>query len=195
MSKPRFILASKSPRRSELLQNAEVEFEVAVSGADEDKIPKDLPPHIYVQELAVLKGTSVASDYKKGCYVIAADTVVVHDGEIIGKPKDAADARRILLSLSADTHFVYTGFSVTDAANMHTVSGYEMTEVHFKKLSDDEIDAYIDTGAVYDKAGAYGIQGRAGLFVDYIKGDFFNVVGLPVCALNKLMIKEFNISL
>ena len=95
MSKPRFILASKSPRRSELLQNEEVEFEVAVSGADEDKIPKDLPPHIYVQELAVLKGTSVASDYKKGCYVIAADTVVVHDGEIIGKPKDAADARGI----------------------------------------------------------------------------------------------------
>ncbi len=195
MSKPRFILASKSPRRSELLGNIDVDFEVSVSDADEDKIPKTLPPHLYVQELAVLKGTSVASGYKKGCYVIAADTVVVYNGEIIGKPADAEDAKRILSALSGNTHFVYTGFSVTDAANMHTVSGYEATEVHFKDLEDREIDDYINSGAPFDKAGAYGIQGRAGLFVDGIKGDFFNVVGLPVCALNKLMIKEFNISL
>lgn len=195
MNKPRFILASKSPRRSELLGNIDVDFEVSVSDADEDKIPKTLPPHLYVQELAVLKGTSVAAEYKKGCYVIAADTVVVYNGEIIGKPADAEDAKRILSALSGNTHFVYTGFSVTDAANMHTVSGYEATEVHFKDLSDGEIDDYIASGAPFDKAGAYGIQGRAGLFVDTIRGDFFNVVGLPVCALNKLMIKEFNISL
>ncbi len=195
MSKPRLILASKSPRRCELLRNTDTEFEVCVSGADEDKIPKDLPPQLYVQELAVLKGTSVADGYGKNCYVIAADTVVVHNDQIIGKPKDAADAKRILTSLSGDTHFVYTGFSVTDASNMHTVSGFEVTEVHFKDLSETEIDEYIASGAPFDKAGGYGIQGRAGLFADSIKGDFFNVVGLPLCALNNLMVKEFNISL
>lgn len=195
MSKPRFILASKSPRRSELLGNIDVDFEVSVSNADEDKIPKTLSPQLYVQELAVLKGTSVAAEYKKGCYVIAADTVVVYNGEIIGKPKDAGDAKHILTELSGNTHYVYTGYSVTDAANMHTASDYEMTEVYFKELTDEEIDDYIATGAPFDKAGGYGIQGRAGLFVDSIKGDFFNVVGLPLCGLNKLMKKEFNISL
>lgn len=195
MKKQRFILASKSPRRSELLGNIDVEFEISVSNADEDIIPKTLAPQMYVQELAVLKGTAVASEYKKGCYVIAADTVVVFNGEIIGKPKDADDARRILTELSGNTHYVYTGYSVTDASNMHTASDYEMTEVHFKELTEKEIDEYIASGAPFDKAGGYGIQGRAGLFVDSIKGDFFNVVGLPLCGLNKLMIKEFNISL
>ena len=195
MNKPKFVLASKSPRRCELLKNIGVEFEVCVSGADEDQIPKDLPPHLYVQELAVIKGTFVSDNFKKGAYVIAADTVVVHNGEIIGKPKDREDAKRILNALSNSTHFVYTGFSVTDAANAHTASGYEVTEVHFKELTDAEIEAYIDSGAPFDKAGAYGIQGVAGLFVDKINGDFFNVVGLPLCALNNLLIKEFNISL
>ncbi len=193
--KPRFVLASKSPRRKELLENLDVKFEVSVSNADEDKIPKSLPPQLYVQELAVLKGTAVANDFKAGHYIIAADTVVVFEGDIIGKPKDKADAKRILSALSGKSHYVYTGFSVTDAANMHTASGYECSEVHFKELTDNEIDAYIATGAPMDKAGAYGIQGRAGLFVDEIKGDFFNIVGLPLCGLNNLMIKEFNISL
>lgn len=195
MSKSRLVLASKSPRRSELLENLGVEFEVKVSGADEDGIPRTLPPHIYVQELAVLKGTAVAADCKRGIFVIAADTVVVCDGEIIGKPKDQDDAYRMLKMLSGREHYVYTGFSVTDASNMMTVSGYEMTEVHFKELSETEIEQYIESGEPFDKAGGYGIQGKASLFVDSIKGDFFNVVGLPLCALNNLMIKEFNISL
>ena len=195
MSKPKFVLASKSPRRSELLQNIGVEFEVIVSGADESEIPATLPPHIYVQELAVLKGTAVAADCRIGRLVIAADTVVVCDGEIMGKPKDAEDAYRMLKMFSGREHYVYTGFSVSDSSNMMTVSGYEMTEVHFKELSDDEINEYINSGECFDKAGGYGIQGKASLFVDSIKGDFFNVVGLPLCALNNLLIKEFNISL
>lgn len=195
MKNPKFVLASKSPRRAELLKNIGVDFSVKVSGADESQIPKDLPPNIYVQELAVLKGTAVSEEFGGGSYVIAADTVVVFDGEIIGKPKDKADARRILKLLSNNTHKVYTGYSVTDAANVHTASGCEVTDVHFKELTDGEIDAYIATGEPLDKAGAYGIQGTGSLFADEIRGDFFNVVGLPLCALNKLMIKEFNISL
>lgn len=195
MKNPKFVLASKSPRRAELLKNLGVDFSVKVSGADESQIPKDLPPNIYVQELAVLKGTAVSEEFGGGSYVIAADTVVVFDGEIIGKPKDKADARRILKLLSNNTHKVYTGYSVTDAANVHTASGCEVTDVHFKELTDGEIDAYIATGEPLDKAGAYGIQGAGSLFADEIRGDFFNVVGLPLCALNKLMIKEFNISL
>lgn len=195
MNKPKFILASKSPRRAELLQNIGVDFKVEVSGADESRISKDLPPHIYVQELAVLKGTAVSEHFGKEHFVIAADTVVVFENEIIGKPQDADDAKRILKLLSDNTHRVYTGYSVTNAANVHTASGCEMTEVHFKELTDAEIDSYIASGEPFDKAGAYGIQGAGGLFADEIHGDFFNVVGLPLCALNKLMIKEFNISL
>jgi len=195
MDKIKFVLASKSPRRCELLKNLGVDFEVSVSGADESKVPKDLPPQLYVQELAVIKGTSVAEQYKKGCYIIAADTVVVYDGEIIGKPKDSEDAKRMLSMFSGNTHRVYTGFSVTDAGSGKTVSDYEMTEVHFKELSDSEMDAYIASGEPFDKAGGYGIQGRAGLFVDSITGDFFNVVGLPLCKLNNLIKKEFDILL
>lgn len=195
MSKSKFVLASKSPRRCELLRNLDVDFEVMVSGADESVVPKDLPPQLYVQELAVLKGTSVSSSCGKNRYVIAADTVVVYNGEIIGKPKDSQDAERMLSMFSGATHQVYTGFSITDSSSGKTVSGYELTEVRFRNLSREEKDAYISSGAPFDKAGGYGIQGRAGLFVEGIDGDFFNVVGLPICALNELMKKEFNISL
>lgn len=195
MEKVKFVLASKSPRRYELLKNLGLDFLVAISGADESGVPKDLPPELYVQELAVLKGTSMSSRYAKGYFVIAADTVVVYNGEIIGKPVDEADAERILKMLSGNTHKVYTGFSVTDAGNGKTVSGYEVTDVHFRELSDEEIADYIASKAPFDKAGAYGIQGRAGLFADRIDGDFFNVVGLPLCALGNLIKKEFNISL
>ncbi len=195
MKKPLFVLASKSPRRSELLKNLGVEFDIAVSDVDESKIPKDLPPKLYVQELALLKGTSIGAGCGAGKYVIAADTVVVFDGEIIGKPTDEADARRMLNMMSGATHEVYTGFSVTDSTTGMTVSGYEMTKVRFRQLSDAEIDDYIASGTPYDKAGGYGIQGRASLFVEGIDGDYFNVVGLPLNALNELMKKEFNISL
>ena len=195
MKNTKLVLASKSPRRCELLKNLGVPFEISVSGADESKISKELSPQMYVQELAVLKSTSVAQNFKKGAYTIGADTVVVLNGEIIGKPRDREDAVRILTLLSGREHYVYTGFSVTDCSDGRTVSGYEVTEVHFKELTIEEINNYIDTEPPYDKAGAYGIQGKAGLFVDSIKGDFFNVVGLPLCSLNNLMKKEFNISL
>ena len=195
MKKKKIVLASKSPRRLELLNNLNTDFQVMVSDADESKVPKDLSPQMYVQELAVLKCTSVASKCKKDCIIIGADTIVLHRGEIIGKPKDREDAVKILSRLSGNTHYVYTGFAVTDCADGKTVSGYEMTEVHFKELTLGEIEKYIDDEPPFDKAGAYGIQGRAGLFVDWLKGDFFNVVGLPICALNNLMTKEFNITL
>lgn len=195
MENIKFVLASGSPRRKELLENLKVKFDVVVSDADEENVPKDLPPQLYVQELAVIKGTSVAAGLGKNEYVIAADTIVVCNGEIIGKPRDEADAVRILQMLSGNTHSVYTGFSVTEAKNGKTVSGYEVTAVHFRELSEGEIADYISSGEPYDKAGAYGIQGRAGIFIDRIDGDFFNVVGLPLCALNNMIKKEFNISL
>lgn len=195
MKNKRIVLASKSPRRLELLKNLNLDFEVKVSDADESKVPKKLSPQMYVQELAVLKCTSVASKCKKDSIIIGADTIVLHKGEIIGKPKDREDAIKILSRLSGNVHYVYTGFAVTDCADGKTVSGYEMTEVHFKELTLNEIEKYIEEEPPFDKAGAYGIQGRAGLFVDWIRGDFFNVVGLPICALNNLMIKEFNITL
>lgn len=195
MKKPLFVLASKSPRRSELLENLGVEFTIAVSDIDESKIPKDLPPKLYVQELAVLKGTAIGAGCGAGRFVIAADTVVVCDDEIIGKPTDEADARRMLKMMSGRVHEVYTGFSVTDSTSGMTASGYEVTKVRFRELSNEEIDGYIKSGAPFDKAGGYGIQGRASLFVEGIDGDYFNVVGLPLNALNELMKKEFNISL
>lgn len=195
MNKVKFVLASKSPRRCELLKNIGVDFDVIVSDADESVVPKDLPPGLYVQELALLKGTSVSAVCSKNQYVIAADTVVVFDGEIIGKPKDSEDATRMLSKFSDATHQVYTGFSVTEVKSGKTVSGYEKTEVHFRNLSQEEINEYVSNENPYDKAGGYGIQGRAGIFVDRIDGDFFNVVGLPLCGLNELMKKEFNISL
>ena len=195
MENRKIVLASKSPRRAELLKNIKTEFEIRVSDADESKIPKDLHPKMYVQELAVLKSTSVAPLCSKNSLVIGADTVVVYNDEIIGKPKDREDAVRILSMLSGRTHCVYTGFSVTDAKSGHTVSGYEKTEVRFKNLTIDEIESYTDVEPPYDKAGAYGIQGRASLFAESIEGDFFNVVGLPLCALNNLLIKEFEFSL
>lgn len=188
----KLILASASPRRQELMQNLGLTFTVDVSGADESAIPQDLPPSLYVQELAALKCASVASGYKSGL-VIGADTVVLFNGQILGKPIDSADARHTLSSLSGHTHAVYTGIAVCDAATGKMVTAAECTRVTFGKLSDAEIDAYIASGEYADKAGSYGVQGRAGRFVSHIEGDFFNVVGLPVYRLKCLIRDEFEI--
>ncbi len=186
-----FILASKSPRRSAILKDVGLEFDVVVSSVDESSIPKDLPPHIYVQELAILKSTHVASTSPKGSLVIGADTVVVSGDEIIGKPKDFDDAFKMLSSFSGTSHKVVSGISVTRTDDMTTVSDFCETEVWFSKLSDEEIIHYINTFSPYDKAGAYGIQEYAGVFVEKINGDFYNVVGLPLSKLYQLLKREF----
>jgi len=189
----KFILASKSPRRSSILKDIGLKFDVLESSVDEGNISKDIDPKIYVQELAMLKSSSVAADVGKGYIVIGADTVVVNNGEIIGKPKDFEDAFNMLSSFKGSSHMVYTGISVTNSSDMKTVTDYCETKVFFSDMTDSEITDYINTYKPFDKAGAYGIQEYAGVFVEKIDGDFFNVVGLPLSRLYKLLKKEFGI--
>ncbi len=186
----KIILASASPRRKEILQNLGLEFEVITSSAEE-KVPDGLPPHIIVQELAMLKGADVAAK-TKNALVISADTIVWLDGKMLGKPKDAEDAKYMLKMLSGNVHEVYTGVCVTHSGSGKSVSEYEMTKVYFRKLSGGEIERYIATGEPLDKAGAYGIQGKGCLLVEKIEGDYLNVVGLPAVSLAKILREEFN---
>ena len=173
------VLASASPRRRELLHTAGVDFTVCVSDAKEH-IPPGAPPHEAVMLLAKQKAQAVAKEHPDDL-VIGADTVVVFDGEILGKQTDEADAARTLRMLSGRTHTVYTGVCLASSGNTETF--FEQTQVTFYPLTDDEIAAYIATGEPMDKAGAYGIQGRGCTLVRGISGDYFNVVGLPVAAL------------
>ena len=189
----KFILASKSPRRRELLEGIGMKFDIFESSADESSISKDIDPALYVQELAMLKSSSVAAEVKDKSLVIGADTVVGHDGKIIGKPKDFEDAYSMLSSFSGSSHKVYSGISVTDSSTGHTVTDYAVTEVFFTDISPKEITDYINTYKPFDKAGAYGIQEYASLFVEKIHGDFFNVVGLPLSKLYALLKKEFDV--
>jgi len=189
----RFILASKSPRRREILSGIGMKFDILESSVDESVIPTTLEPRLYVQELAMLKSTDVASKVGEGSYVVGADTVVVHNGKIIGKPQNYDEAFAMLSSFSASSHKVVSGISVTNSSNMTTVTDYCETEVYFSDMSDEEISDYINTYKPFDKAGAYGIQEYAGVFIDKINGDFYNVVGLPLCKLYKLFKKEFGV--
>ncbi len=189
----KFVLASKSPRRKELLAKLGMEFEIIESTADETSISKAVPPKVYVQELAMLKSTSVASQLKDKHLVIGADTVVCADGKIIGKPKNFDEAYLMLSSFSGTSHKVYSGISVTDSSNGYTATDYSETEVFFNNLTHEEIKHYINTYKPFDKAGAYGIQEYASVFIEKINGDFFNVVGLPLSKLYKLLKKEFDV--
>lgn len=189
----KFVLASKSPRRREILSGIGMDFSVMESDVDESQVPKDLEPKLYVQELAMLKSTDVASKFNKKSIVIGADTVVVNDMGILGKPSDFDDAFSMLSSFSGKSHKVISGISVTDSDTMTTVTDYCETEVFFSKITNDEISNYINTYQPYDKAGAYGIQEYAGVFIDRINGDFYNVVGLPLSKLYRLLKKEFGI--
>lgn len=192
-----FILASASPRRRELLNNIGVSFEVVVSEADESGLSKDVPSEIYVQELALLKAAASARKVlkRKDAVIIAADTIVTLDGQILGKPKDEEEAFDVLKSLSGRCHEVLTGYCVMRIKDGFTVCNMVKTEVNFKPLGESEITAYIETGEPMDKAGAYGIQGIGALLIDSINGDYFNVVGLPVSALSDTLKGEFGIDL
>lgn len=189
------ILASSSPRRKELLSNMGLDFSVCVSDADESTVSKEVPPYIYVQELAFLKAAAVAKDAAKNTVVIGADTIVVNNGEILGKPKDEEDAFTMLKSLSGKTHQVYTGYCVMRVSDAYTVCERVCTDVTFKELSDEKIDGYIKTGEPMDKAGAYGIQGYGAMLIESINGDYFNVVGLPINALSETLENDFGFKL
>ncbi len=193
----KFILASASPRRKEILEAAGLDFDILVSEADEESVPRDIPPKLYVQELALLKAAAAAKTVLKSkqSFIISADTIVTLDGEILGKPYDEDNAKEMLRMLSARTHEVYTGYCVMRIADGKTVCNSVCTQVKFKELTDDTIDAYISTGEPVDKAGAYGIQGRGSVLADSISGDYFNVVGLPVSALSDTLKNEFEIDI
>ena len=192
----RFVLASKSPRRREILENIGLDFEILVSSADEDKIARNISPEMLVSQLALLKATAVAEKIDDGdAFIIGADTVVSLEGEILEKPVDEADAKRMLKELSGKTHSVFTGVCVFEKKSGKAISKYQKTDVTFKVLSDKKIDAYIKTGEPMDKAGSYGIQGKGALLIDGIKGDYFNVVGLPVALLADIFADEFGVEI
>ncbi len=180
----RLILASQSPRRQQLLQLLRVTFTVCPADIDEAMDPK-LPPQDEVARVSKLKAE--ATTRNPGDVVIAADTIVVLEDRVLGKPGDKAEAISMLRALSGRDHQVMTGLTVLrgDIAITHT----EITDVHFRPLTEEEILRYVETGEPMDKAGAYGIQGFAAPFVRGIQGDYYNVMGLPVCRLEQ-MLKE-----
>ena len=195
---PPLILASGSPRRRELLGLLGLPFEVRTSDFDEDSVPTaGLTPAAWVQRLAEGKARAVAACQEGNALVLGADTTVVLDGEYLNKPMDAEDARRMLRRLSGRTHGVYTGLclvQVTGGQITRTATDAARTRVTFDVLSEDILMAYVTTGEPLDKAGAYGIQGKALAFIPGIEGDYFNVVGLPIYLLCK-MLRQFGISL
>lgn len=179
----KIILASASPRRKQLMAQAGFEFEVCVSEKEEKK--GQWSPEETVMKLSQQKALDVADQYAEDCIVIGADTVVACDDQILGKPVDEADAMRMLRMLQGRTHQVYTGVTIIEGAfGSRTVTTFaEKTDVTMYPVSDQAILEYIDTKEPMDKAGAYGIQGRAAVFVKSIQGDYNNVVGLPVAAI------------
>ena len=179
----RMILASGSPRRKELLGNMGFSgFTVLKPDFDEDAVTAPDPGGL-VEALSAGKAEAAA-------LLLAADTVVVLDGAVLGKPRDEADAFRMLSALSGRTHRVYTG--VTLRRGGEVLTGHEVSEVTFRSLTEEEIRNYIATKEPMDKAGAYGIQGLGALLVEGIRGDYFNVMGLPVCRLGT-MLKQFDV--
>ena len=198
-TKKRIILGSASPRRRELLEQIGISFEVRVS--DKEEVYHSLIPEEIVKELALSKAENVADDLREkqeqvkqisfdkknnvllDTIVIGADTIVVSDGSILGKPKDEADAVRMIRSLQGRSHKVYTGVAILDyddEGKRKSVVHAVETEVFVNPMSDEEILEYAATGEPLDKAGAYGIQGRFAAYIERIDGDYYNVVGLPV---------------
>lgn len=181
------ILASASPRRHELLTSVGIPHRVVTADADEGSVEYRGDISAYVGEVARLKNIALRTSPEVGesSIVISADTVVyLPDGdEILGKPKDRADAYRMLRSYSGRAHKVLTGVCIYDASTAREIIFTEVTDVYFRTLSDPEIDEYLSTPSPYDKAGAYGIQEGAAAFVSRIDGDYPNVVGLPACRL------------
>lgn len=176
------ILASQSPRRKALMELFRLPFIVRVADIDESMDPGKAPE----DEVARVSRTKAAAvERMQSDIVVAADTIVVCDGRILGKPKSETEALQMLRLLSGRTHQVMTGLTVLRGDNLCNFT--QITQIRFRPLSDREILAYIRTGEPMDKAGAYGIQGGAALFVEDIQGDYYNVMGLPVCRLGQIL--------
>lgn len=181
----KLVLASASPRRREILSHIGLKFDVVVTDADEkNNLPTD--PAELVVELAKRKAAACSADG----IVIACDTVVCLNGKILTKPDDESDAERMLRELSGGVHYVYSGLCVSDGEKV--VCSHTATKVKMREISDIEIASYIRTGEPLDKAGAYGIQDLGGIFVEKIDGDYYNVVGLPLESLCRILKDSFN---
>lgn len=187
--KDNIVLASASPRRRELLAQMGLDFEI-VPSKGEEVITKEQPDEV-VMELALQKAREVAAGFGDGTLIIGADTVVVKDGKILGKPADEDDAVRMLKMLQGTSHQVYTGVCLIkkEDGKEREESFFEATDVEFYPMSREEILAYVRTGEPMDKAGAYGIQGKCAVYIRGIRGDYNNVVGLPIARLYHEMVK------
>jgi septum formation protein len=185
------VLASASPRRKELLQKIGLKFEVDASNCAEE-IDLALKPDEIMCRISIEKARAIASRHKDAV-IIAADTIGVIGKKMLGKPHTAGEARKMLAQISGKSHDVITGFTVLDTATDKIISATVNTKVYIKKLTQQEIDAYVQTGEPLDKAGAYGIQGLGAVIVEKIEGDYYNVVGLPLSALAEVL-QEFGIS-
>ena len=190
---PRLILASRSPRRAELLTLVGAHFDTVPVDVDERPLPDELP-EAHVLRLAMAKAyaaqsalASVGGDESAGDVIVAADTVVVVDRSILGKPSDAAEAERMLSLLSGRIHEVWTGLFLLEMFDGPAIGGAARSIVKFAPLDSDAIRRYVETGEPLDKAGAYAVQGRGALFVEAIEGSYTNVVGLPLSYLNHLL--------
>lgn len=187
----KIILASASPRRRELLERMGLEFTVRTANHDETMDPAK-PAEEEVRRVSALKAEAVKALCDTEDVIIAADTVVVSDGCVMGKPATGEEACRMLRRLSGKAHQVITGLSVCQGDVMRSVS--VTTDLRFRPLSEEEISAYVETGDPMDKAGAYGIQGFASMFVESLNGDYYNVMGLPVCTLTGIL-RQFGVKL
>ena len=192
------ILASKSPRRKEILEILGIKFNIITCETDE--YTDETNGKRYVEEIAFRKGDAVREllesqgDFDENKIILSCDTVVVSaDGEIMGKPIDRADAKRMILAFSGKPHFVISGIALITKEK--TVVTSESTTVFFDTVDESDVELYLNTDEAYDKAGAYAIQGYASLWINGIEGDYFNVVGLPVKKLSDTLKKEFNIKL
>jgi septum formation protein len=176
-------LASSSPRRSELLKMAGYEFTVEPASINETVL-HGTPAMQIVEQLSARKAEAIAKLHPNDT-ILAADTLVVMRGRVLGKPKDEENAKAMLRLLSANVHQVYTGYTIISGKQF--LCGHEVTSVEFYALTQQDIDGYVATGEPMDKAGAYGIQGKGALFVKRINGDFYNVVGLPIGKISRIL--------
>lgn len=187
MASHRLLLASGSPRRKELLHSLGIDFDIANADVDETALPLETPVHL-VKRLSHLKAISIAKTRPQDL-VIGADTIVVADGKILGKPKNIEEASEFLQLLQGKSHIVYTGVSLVRFCNKLEDVRVSSTEVFFRSMSKNQIREYILTGEPMDKAGAYGIQGLGATLVEKIVGDYFTVVGLPLALLSDMLQK------
>jgi len=186
LKKQLFLIAPRPPRRADILRQLKIDFEIIDSEVAEEAFENDASIEDYVMRISDKKVMNVARKITDGI-IIAADTIVTIDGQILGKPKNHDEAKNMLKKLSGRIHYVYTGISVVLNPGFIKKSDYEITKVKFRKLDENEINYYVDSGESMDKAGSYGIQDLPAIFVEKIDGCYFNVVGLPLTKVYLLM--------